>query len=363
MPFDQQFETAQAHTPAKQSDQAMMPLGDHLDELRQRILYCLYGLVPAIAIALWQGSNLLDLLTIPYIDILQMFGYPTTTHAAGKTLGFANVYMPVVLVSAAILASPWIIYQAWKFIVVGLYHHERKAIYLLAPFSTIMAAFGVAFTYFVLIPVSLAFFVGFSQYYPEAQPGRMSDFSRNLVNITQATIPDQEPNDSGDPEQAEVASEATVIPTLESDPETLVAGNLWFDDMTGQLKIVNPHGEVQIIPLTTSRIISPLPMMDEYIRFAAFMTLGMVVAFQLPVIMLILGATRLLDPHILSKGRKYAVFVSAIAAALLTPTDIFSMIFVMVPLYGLYEMGLVLMHMTFRRAEARALKREMNEGD
>ena len=40
------------------------------------------------------------------------------------------------IVAGLILASPWVLYQIWSFISSGLYKHERKAVFVLAPFST-----------------------------------------------------------------------------------------------------------------------------------------------------------------------------------------------------------------------------------
>ena len=68
---------------------------------------------------------------------------PPNTIVTSVTAGF-TVYIKVALISAAVIGAPWIVYQIWKFIEAGLYAHERKVVYILAPFSTIMTGLAGA---------------------------------------------------------------------------------------------------------------------------------------------------------------------------------------------------------------------------
>ena len=63
----------------------------------------------------------------------------------------------------------------------------------------------------------------------------------------------------------------------------------------------------------------------------------------MPVFMLVLGWTGLIDPARIAKFRKYALFVCAVAGAMLTPADPVSMFILWLPLYTLFEFGLLLM--------------------
>ncbi len=65
--------------------------------------------------------------------------------------------------------------------------------------------------------------------------------------------------------------------------------------------------------------------------------------FQMPVAVLVLGWARIVSIDFLTKNRKYALFLCSIVAALLTPADPFSMLLMMIPLYGLYELGILLL--------------------
>ncbi len=94
--------------------------------------------------------------------------------------------------------------------------------------------------------------------------------------------------------------------------------------------------------------------MAKFVDFSALFMLGFGVIFQLPLTMTVLARTGLLDPELFAKHRRYAVLIIAIAAALLTPTpDVFNMSLMGVPLYLLYESGIVLARIAHPAREKR----------
>jgi sec-independent protein translocase protein TatC len=83
--------------------------------------------------------------------------------------------------------------------------------------------------------------------------------------------------------------------------------------------------------------------LDNYIGFVTRVLFWMGMVFQTPLIMFFLAKLGLVTPQKLSKFRKYAILLVAIIAAAVTPTpDPVNMMIVMVPLYFLYEVGIVL---------------------
>jgi sec-independent protein translocase protein TatC len=66
------------------------------------------------------------------------------------------------------------------------------------------------------------------------------------------------------------------------------------------------------------------------------------IAFQLPMVMLLLGWLGVLNPDWLRKNRRYALLVLALLSAIITPQDIVSMLMMLIPLYMLYELGIQL---------------------
>ena len=68
--------------------------------------------------------------------------------------------------------------------------------------------------------------------------------------------------------------------------------------------------------------------------------------YQMPLVILLLGWVGIVNPDKLRRNRKYALLVCAIVSAAITPADVVSMLLMLVPLYGLYEFGILLLHFT-----------------
>ena len=77
--------------------------------------------------------------------------------------------------------------------------------------------------------------------------------------------------------------------------------------------------------------------LSSYITTFTSLTLVMGIVFQLPVIIYILAKIGIVDFQILSKYRKYALFIITAISAIITPPDIMTCILVTLPLYALYE--------------------------
>ena len=92
---------------------------------------------------------------------------------------------------------------------------------------------------------------------------------------------------------------------------------------------------------------------EEYISFVCKFTLGMGLAFQMPMVILFLVKIGLLDYEKLSKFRMYAVVANLILAAVITPTgDPFTLCLVAVPLQLLYELSTLIAWFWFRKEKA-----------
>ena len=73
------------------------------------------------------------------------------------------------------------------------------------------------------------------------------------------------------------------------------------------------------------------------------LALAVTVAFQMPLVILLLGWAGIADRKFLTSNRRYAVLVCAVLGAILTPADVVSMILLFIPLYLLYELGIFLL--------------------
>jgi len=159
-------------------DEFRMTIGEHLEELRKRLVYGLLGfaivliffMVPAI------GKRAMMVLCKPLSDGLRAHHLPPEIYLNGLTEGFMT-YLQISIVAAIVFAGPWLIYQMWLFISAGLYPHERKAVTRYMPLSVSLFASGGVVVYFVVLPLTVRFFLDFNADMP--LPG--SVVSENVV--------------------------------------------------------------------------------------------------------------------------------------------------------------------------------------
>lgn len=90
----------------------------------------------------------------------------------------------------------------------------------------------------------------------------------------------------------------------------------------------------------------PLPIeleakVSDYLTLVMQVLFAFGIAFQLPVVLNLLVRAGLVEIETLVNGRKYALIIIVIAAALLTPPDIISQIALAIPLYLLYEISIL----------------------
>jgi sec-independent protein translocase protein TatC len=88
--------------------------------------------------------------------------------------------------------------------------------------------------------------------------------------------------------------------------------------------------------------IEPQIRLSEWISFAVTLPLLFGVSFQLPLVMLFLERLSIFEEHDYREKRRMAILVIAILSMFLTPADPISMMMMMIPLCGLYELGILL---------------------
>jgi len=92
--------------------------------------------------------------------------------------------------------------------------------------------------------------------------------------------------------------------------------------------------------------------MKEYFSFLFSLILPFGFLFQMPLLMFFFTRLGLLNPYLLRKIRKYAYFILFVIAAIITPPDILSHLFVTFPLILLYEISIWLSSIAFRKVQA-----------
>jgi len=132
-------------------DQAMT-LADHLRELRERLIKSVIALAIGTAVGLAFAEQILKVLLAPYGPAKQLL---VTSPISPLT----NVFT-VSVTTGAILALPFILYQALAFIFPGLLPHEKRWVLIALPLGFGLFLMGVLFAFFVMLPAAVGFLTG-----------------------------------------------------------------------------------------------------------------------------------------------------------------------------------------------------------
>jgi len=226
------------------------PFVAHLMELRDRLLYCVYGLVIAgVLLAIWPGpSGLIDLIAVP----IRAHMPPDAKLIAVGVFSPFFVPLKVLLMAAVLLALPWLMYQAWMFVAPGLYSHEKKFALPLIIFGSFLAYCGIAFVQFFVLD-------------------KMFGFIQRFTPASVAATPD-------------IASYVESILSL-------------------------------------------------YLAFG--------VAFQVPIVVMLLVRFEMVTIDKLKSFRGYFIVLAFVVAAVLTPPDVVSQLALAIPMCLLYEVGII----------------------
>ena len=107
--------------------------------------------------------------------------------------------------------------------------------------------------------------------------------------------------------------------------------------------ITLPFGVKFLLEFQTAQL-KPIIAVSKFVNFVAVFILAFGLIFELPIFMVFASRTGMIPRRAFEKNRRYAVLAISIVAALLTPTpDVVNMLLMGVPLYLLYEMGILVM--------------------
>lgn len=276
--------------PEEELAESRMSLGDHLDELRKRLVKGLAGVVVAFLVSWFFYEEVAVVFLSPLQFALEKRVEDTIEYyekkleedpaipreryfrpdgpdgekrlqpklipdarpiftAVGEGFVFA---LKISLYTGIAIGSPILLWQMWQFVAAGLYKKERKTVLRYFPFSVLLFASGVLFGYFVLMPWGFYF-------------------------LTRAF-------------HAEFASFT--------------------------------------------------PKLSEYLQVFTTLTLALGAVFQLPILMHALVRMDLIQRASFAKYRAHFVVAAFIVAAMLTPPDPVTQFMMAVPMVLLYELGL-----------------------
>ena len=249
-----------------------MPFLDHLEELRHRLFWIVGAVVVAVVVSF-------VVLSRGGFDVVAILARPIEPYLGGRRLVFTHpgtsfsIVLNASLILGILFATPVIGYQLWGFFAPALHPHEKRVIVPVLFGMIVLFLSGVALCYFVVMPFTLKFFMGFES--------------------------------------------AALTPMIEA---------------------------------------------TQYFGFAFSMMLAFGLAFELPIAVLLLSALGIVQPQFLSRYRRHAIVVTVVVAAFITPDASPTTLFALsVPLYLLYELGVVLSYSVTRRRRMRNEAEEREE--
>lgn len=128
----------------------------HLIEMRNRLLRAVIAVVVIFVLLFPWAQDLYALLAKPLLAALPQGGQMIATEVTTPFF----VPIKVTMMTAFLLATPWVFYQAWAFVAPGLYQSEKRLGVPLVVTSVLLFLLGMAFAYFLVFPVVFGFIVG-----------------------------------------------------------------------------------------------------------------------------------------------------------------------------------------------------------
>lgn len=136
---------------AEESHDEEMSAIDHLEEFRRRIIISLAAVMIASCVCYAWAEEMIAFLTK---DAGKLY-YMSPAEAF-------FTYLKVSVFGGFLISIPVLVHQFWAFVVPALTNKEKKTFDIIVPASVVLFFVGIAFSYFLVFPTAVAFFMGFS---------------------------------------------------------------------------------------------------------------------------------------------------------------------------------------------------------
>jgi sec-independent protein translocase protein TatC len=137
------------------SHEDRLTLVEHLDELRSRLVVCIFVLGVALALCFWQNHLLLEIAQGPLPD----------NHNRLITFGVTEPFTTTLTVSAygaIVLSLPIVLWQLYAYILPAFSRTEKRVVLPILLLFPVLFVAGIAFAYFVVMPAAVHFLLNFN---------------------------------------------------------------------------------------------------------------------------------------------------------------------------------------------------------
>jgi sec-independent protein translocase protein TatC len=217
----------------------------HLIEMRDRLLRAVIVVTVAFVALFPFAKNIYNWLAAPLVDQGQEM------LIIGPVAPFL-IPMKLTLMVSFLIALPYLFYQLWAFVAPGLYKHEKRLVYPLIASSIFLFYLGIAFVYYILLPMMF-----------------------------------------------------------------------------------------KIIPQFAPEVAVFSPDISQYLDFTIMMFMAFGFGFEMPIATILLISTGMTTAEELKKKRPYVIVGAFIVGMLLTPPDVISQIMLAIPMWLLFELGII----------------------
>lgn len=133
------------------ANDGLFSIWNHIDELRSRTLKCLLGVILGSVVFYACVDKIMFLIIKPVGKLV--FTSPGDAFIARMLL---------TLFGGFVFSLPVVLYQIWSFVALGLKDEEKRYVLIYGPLSLVFFILGVVFAYYVAVPMSVYFLLGFS---------------------------------------------------------------------------------------------------------------------------------------------------------------------------------------------------------
>jgi sec-independent protein translocase protein TatC len=138
-----------------------MSFFEHLVELRTRLIHSAIAIVICTGIGLLLSKHFITFIVQPMHLALRSAGLADNLYYTSPA-GYVSLVINLGLYLGIAIAMPYVLYQVWLFVAPGLFKHERNAVAGFIISSMFLFLCGLAFAYFIMLPTTLKFLIGFA---------------------------------------------------------------------------------------------------------------------------------------------------------------------------------------------------------